>query len=102
MPTRRPPRTKAPDEQLEDLRRYFEDLAKDHGARVRGRRKALRLTLSQLAGLVGVPMQTLSKIERGEIVARPYLQAALCLHLHIEHSELFPAPTLGDLMRAVA
>lgn len=102
VPTRRPPRTKSPVEQLDDLRRYFEALASDHGQRVRSRRKALGLTLDQLAGLVGVPMQTLSKVERGEIVARPYLEAALCLHLHIEHSELFPAPTLGDLLKAVA
>lgn len=91
-----------PDEQLDDLRRYYEALAVEHGHRVRGRRKALRLTLEQVAGLVGVPMQTLSKVERGEIVARPYLQGALCLHLHMEQADLFPQPSLGDLLKAVA
>lgn len=97
----RPQRQKSPGEQLDALRLFYTGLARQHGSLVHARRKALGLTLEQLAGLVGVPMQTLSKVERGDITPRPYLQAAIALHLHAEPGELFPAPTRTDLVRQV-
>lgn len=70
------------------------------GARVRQRRTDLGLTQGQLADLVGVPFQTISKVENGGIVCRDYLKAALALRLAVEVDDLFPWPTRSALEAA--
>lgn len=70
------------------------------GARVRARRALLGLNQRELAALVGVPIQTISKIERGDIMPRDYLKAALALYLACEVNDLFPWPTRRELKAA--
>jgi len=53
--------------------------------------------MDELAGLVGVPIQTISKVERGDIVARDYLKLALALRLACEVDDLFGWPTREQL-----
>lgn len=83
---------------LDRLRALTEQHAKTCGELVRARRKALGLTLEQTSPIVGVPVQTLSKIERGQIVARDYLRAALAVALVCEVSDLFPPLTRAELV----
>jgi len=75
-------------------------LAKEWGSRVRARRIALGLGQAQVAELVGTTIQTISKLERGEIVARDYLKIALAVRLHAEVDELFPWPARSELESA--
>lgn len=77
---------------LDRLRAFFEEYRKECGGRVRQRRKALRLTQPQLGELVGVPFQTISKVETGQIDARDYLKAAIAIRLAMEVDDLFPWP----------
>lgn len=98
---RTPLKQRTNQERLDLLRTFSRDQAGDHGQRVRARRQALKLTLEQLADLVGTPAQTVSKVERGELLARPYLQHAIALALHAEPSDLFPQPTRQELLRRV-
>lgn len=85
---------------LDRLRNYFgksSTYRKACGARVKQRRKDLGLTLAQVGGLVGVPFQTIHKVENGDIDARDYLKAAIALRLGVPIEELFPWPTRTDL-----
>lgn len=71
--------------------------AKDWGALVRKRRKDLGLSQAQLAALIGVPFQTISKVENGAIAARDYLKAAIALRLLTDIEDLFPWPRRDEL-----
>jgi DNA-binding XRE family transcriptional regulator len=77
------------------LRAHVETLSGEWGHRVKERRLDLRLTQAQLADLVGhdgVTVQTISKLERGELRPRDYLKLALALALCVEVVDLFPMP----------
>lgn len=76
--------------------------AAEWGSRVRGRRLDQRLTQAQLAALIGddgVTVQTISKLERGELVPRDYLKLALALALCVEVQKLFPMPARSAIAR---
>lgn len=86
---------------LDRLRDYIEIQAKQSGARVRARRKALGLRQHDLARLIdpAFPFQTISKIEMGQIIPREYLRAAIAMRLCCEVEELWPYPRRADLMK---
>lgn len=78
-----------------------EELARQWGENVAKRRDDLRLNQRGLAELIGggVAVQTISKLERGEIVPRDYLKIAIALALQIEVDDLFPMPDRKRLAR---
>lgn len=84
---------------LDRLRGRISDWNVACGERVRARRLAIGIHGHQLAGLVGCTVQTISKVERGEIVPRDYLKAALSVALCVEVEELWPWPTRASLTR---
>ena len=87
---------------LERLREVFGAQAKVWGRLVRDRRRSLGLTQQQFADLIrrDFPIQTVSKIERGEIAPRDYLRAAIALRLGQSIDDLFPYPSRDDLAKA--
>lgn len=94
--------TKAPTINDEVLKRYVNREARVHGIRVHARRKSLKLTLEQVAGLAWTTPQTIHKIERGEIVARDHVRLALAFALACEVDDLFPSPKRAAVLREVA
>lgn len=79
---------------LDRLRQQFLNVeTKRWGANVKRRRLAMNLNQEQLSRIVGCTLQTISKVERGEIVPRDYLKAAIALATATEVDELFPYPT---------
>jgi transcriptional regulator with XRE-family HTH domain len=82
---------------LDRLRSKIDAEAATWGALVKARRRLLQLSQPQLAELVGCRVQTISKVERGQIVPRDYLKAAIALNLAAEVGELFPWPTRREL-----
>ncbi len=87
---------------LDRLRDVFDQHTVESGARVRARRKALGMTLGTVADAIGVTMQAISHIERGDIRPRDYLRAALAITLACEIDELWPNPTRALLSQAAA
>jgi transcriptional regulator with XRE-family HTH domain len=87
----------APATDLDRLRMRMEAEAATWGALVKARRRLLHLSQPQLASLVGCRVQTISKVERGQIVLRDYLKAAIAVSLATEVGELFPWPTRREL-----
>jgi DNA-binding XRE family transcriptional regulator len=84
---------------LDRLRaRFATTEAKNWGLLVRQRRRRLGISQGQLAGLVGCPVQTISKVERGNIVPRDYLKAAISVALADEVTHLFPWPSRRELV----
>jgi transcriptional regulator with XRE-family HTH domain len=59
-------------------------------------RRARTLNQTQLAKLVGISQQDLSKAERGQLVLSADLQARLAAILGASRDELFPTPTAAD------
>lgn len=62
------------------------------GPLVAKRREQLGLTQQELAELCSVTQQTVSKIERGQIVPRDNLKRTLSLKLATPIDQLFPWP----------
>lgn len=85
----------------DQLRRYVAEERHAWGLRVLERRKQLGMSQADVASLLGVRVQTISKIERGEIVPRDYLRIALAMALSVEVSELFFVATRSEITRAV-
>lgn len=73
------------------VQRSFE-LGDVWGRRVAERRESLGLTQSQLAELCEVTQQTISKIERGEVVPLDALKVRLAAALVTKPWQLFPWP----------
>lgn len=93
-PRRRTPEAIDPDR----IRTLVELHAKSvWGPNVRARRKSLGLTLAELSELTNFPVQTLSKVERGQIVARDYLRGAISVAFRTEQHELFPPLRLEQM-----
>lgn len=67
-------------------------LAEVWGRNVAERREALHLSQVQLAELCDVAQQTISKIERGDIVPRDALKQMLADRLRTTPAALFPWP----------
>lgn len=86
----------------ERLRKYLQRECRFWGSAVRSRREELGLTLEQVAGLAGTTVQTLFKIEKGQIAARDHLRIALAFALATEVHRLFPMPDRATIMREVA
>lgn len=89
---------KDPNLKLDRLRDHFSDAeSKRWGVLVQARRRQLGLSQVQVASVVGCPVQTISKVERGQIVPRDYLKAAISMALAEEVGALFPWPTRREL-----
>ena len=71
--------------------------ARTNGNRVRARRHAMGLSLSQVGMLVGKPPQTIHGIETGRIVPRDYLRLAIAHSLKRDLDELFPMPSREEV-----
>lgn len=68
------------------------------GDAVVARRKLFGLNQRQFAALVdGVTVQTISKVENGEIIPRDYLKVAIAAALRTDAATLFPLPTYTDV-----
>lgn len=74
--------------------------SKECGDRVRKARIEIGVTQQKLAETIPCPFQTISKVERGEIVPRDYLRAAIALRLCKEVHELWPYPSRERLRNA--
>ena len=66
--------------------------AETWGSRVQQRRAALTLTQLELARRCGLTQQTISKIERNEIVPRDRVKHLIAEKLGTSVSDLFPWP----------
>lgn len=86
----------------ESLNKYVKREARINGIRVKARRKALGLTLDQVAGTAWTTPQTIFKIEEGQIVARDHVRLALAFALACEVDDLFPSPKRAAVLREVA
>lgn len=85
---------------LDRLRALIEATARQWGTNVRHRRQALDLTQRQLAELAGnTTVQTISKVEAGEIAPRDYLKLAIAAALATEVDALFPMPMRVDAVK---
>lgn len=84
------------------FRRYMNREARVWGARVHARRTHLGWSLDKAAKLAFSSPQTLSKVERGEIVARDHLRLAIAFALMCEPAELFPLPSRQAVLKDVA
>lgn len=71
------------------------------GAEIRTKRLTKGWGPTFFAGLIDVPLQTLHKIETGEIIPRDHLKAAIALALGVELSDLYPWPTAETLLAEV-
>lgn len=71
------------------------------GGRVKARRESLGFTLAQVSELSdgALRVQTVSKIERGEIEPRDYLKLAMAIALFTEVDDLFPMPSRAEAAR---
>jgi DNA-binding XRE family transcriptional regulator len=98
------PRRAAPRESLDldGLRILFDQHRLESGARVHARRKELGLSQEKIAKAVGVTIQTISKIERGDILPRDYLRAAISHVLACEIDDLWPYPGRLAIAQAAA
>lgn len=63
------------------------------GAIVTERREALGLSVRQVAAVIDVPVQTLYRVEKGELIPRDYLRLAIAHVLAVEVVDLFPMPS---------
>jgi len=89
-------RTAPPDK----LRLYMRARAIKAGETIAEKRKPLGPT--EFSALIGVGLQTLHKIEHGQIVPRDHLKAAIALALDIDLDELYGWPTNDEIAKAVA
>lgn len=72
------------------------------GAFVAKRRRDLNMDRSTLAAAAGCELQTIYRIESGELVPRDYLRAAIAYALCVEVVDLWPALTRAELLEAAA
>lgn len=84
--------TAAPLLHPERLKALMADWSRECGARVQERRKALDWSQSQLSALSGVEVQTISKIENGQINPRDRVKVSIADALLCEVDELFRYP----------
>lgn len=84
------------------LRSYVSREARVWGGRVQSRRKAIKLSLEDVAELAHTSKQTISRIEHGDLVPRDYMRLAIAFALQCEPAELFPLPTRQAVLRDVA
>lgn len=77
---------------LDKLRDVFIQHRVECGARVKARRQELGVRQGPIAKRVGVPVQTISKIERGDVMPRDYLKAAIAVVLGCAIDDLWPYP----------
>lgn len=84
------------------LRKFMLREARVWGANCRARRKALGLTLQQVAESAFTNSQTVFKVERGQIIPRDHLRLALAFALACEPDELFPMPKRAAVLKEVA
>lgn len=68
------------------------------GHLVHARRTKLGLTLEDVAGLVGVPDQTIWKIEQGMVSPRDYLKITLAAALGCSVDTVFPWPDKDQVL----
>jgi len=73
------------------------DWAKQCGLRVRKRRELLLFSLADLARYAETTLQTISRVERGELVPRDHLKGAIALALLDDMNNLWPWPTREDM-----
>lgn len=73
------------------------DWAKACGGRMRSRRELLGFTLADLARYSSTTLQTISRAERGELVPRDHLKAAIALALLDDMSNLWPWPSREEM-----
>lgn len=67
------------------------------GRAVRQRRQDLGFTLQRLADLTGTTLQTISRIESGQLVPRDRMKAAIAYALALEVQDLWTYPTLREI-----
>ena len=72
------------------LRMLTDDWARQCGTRIRARRIELKFSQEELAGLVGIRPQSISKFELGTATPKEAVRLALANALICEASELFP------------
>lgn len=71
--------------------------AKACGERLRQRRELLGFSLADLARYSDSTLQTISRIERGELVPRDHLKGAIALALLEDLNNLWPWPSREDM-----
>ncbi len=84
------------------LKSFMRGRAVAAGAEIARRRTAKGLGPTVFAAFLGVRLQTLHKIETGEIVPRDHLKAAIALALDVDLDDLYGWPTNAEILKAVA
>lgn len=84
------------------LRTYMRARAINAGAVIAAKRAEQQIRPTVFAALLGVPLQTLHKIEKGQMVPRDHLKAAIALALDVDLDELYGWPSNAEILRAVA
>ena len=78
------------------------DWAREAGARVRKRRLQLGLTVRQVSAVIDVPVQTIYRVESGQLIIKDYLRLAIAHALATEVTELFEMPSCERVAEIVA
>lgn len=74
--------------------------ARAAGERVAKRRKKAELSQQAVADMAGTTLQTIFRVERGELVPRPYLQHSIAYVLGCEVDDLWQPATRQELFDA--
>lgn len=72
------------------------------GAAVRSRRQGLAFSMETLAELCGTTLQTIGRIEKGSLVPREHLKAAIAYALAVDVVLLWPALTRAEIHNRAA
>lgn len=78
---------------LRERMRPGSEWAKASGARLADIRERRGWHQRDLAGLVGVPFETIWKAEKGDLLPRDYLRVAIAQALACDVNEIWPWPT---------
>lgn len=73
------------------------DRAREAGEKVAKRRAEVKLSQQRLAVAAGTTLQTIFRIERGELVPREYLRQAIAYALMVEVDALWPNATRQEI-----
>lgn len=71
--------------------------AKAAGKKVMERRGELRMSQQRLADGAGSSLQTIFRIERGDLVPREYLRQSIAYTLFVEVDDLWPNPSRQEI-----
>lgn len=76
--------------------------AREAGERVQARRAELKVSQQWVAGAANTTLQTIFRVERGELVPRDYLRGAIAFALMTEVDDLWRPSTRDEMFDLAA